>query len=91
MRGIELLKKGIIWGVGDGVGLKIWNDPWIPRDGLRQPIPPKGASVLSEVANLINPISGGWDVELVNGIFWQEDRDLILVSRRMAEHPGWAL
>ena len=30
LRGIELLKKGIIWRVGDGVGLKIWTDPWIP-------------------------------------------------------------
>ena len=34
--------------------------------------------MLSEVANLINPTSGGWDVELVKDIFWQEDADLIL-------------
>jgi len=37
-----------------------------------------GGHVLSEVANLISPIFGGWDVELVKDIFWQEDADLIL-------------
>lgn len=41
--------RGIIWRVGDGVGLKIWIDPWIPQDGLRQPITPEGGHVLSEV------------------------------------------
>lgn len=34
--------------------------------------------MLSEVADLINHTSGGWDVELVKDIFWQEDADLIL-------------
>lgn len=32
LRDIELVKKGMIWRVGDGVGLKIWDDPWLPRD-----------------------------------------------------------
>ena len=27
LRGIDLLKKRIIWRAGDGVGLKIWADP----------------------------------------------------------------
>jgi len=26
----------------------------------------------------MNPKTGGWDVELVNGIFWEEDANLIL-------------
>lgn len=30
--GLELLKKGIIWRIGDGAKVRIWRDPWIPRD-----------------------------------------------------------
>ena len=29
--GLELLKKGIIWRVGNGEHIRIWRDPWIPR------------------------------------------------------------
>ncbi|KAI5002872.1 hypothetical protein ZWY2020_027522 [Hordeum vulgare] len=29
--GLDILKKGIIWRVGDGKNIKIWRDNWIPR------------------------------------------------------------
>lgn len=32
LHGLELLKKGVIWRVGDGSKVKIWRDPWIPRE-----------------------------------------------------------
>ena len=32
MQGVELLKKGIIWHVGDAANLNMWSDPWLPRD-----------------------------------------------------------
>jgi hypothetical protein len=31
VRGFQALKKGIIWRVGDGEQIRIWDDPWIPR------------------------------------------------------------
>src|SRR6266540_2085416 len=31
MRGVELLKEGIVWRVGSGESINIWTDPWIPR------------------------------------------------------------
>jgi hypothetical protein len=30
--GLELLKQGVIWRVGNGVSIRAWRDPWIPRD-----------------------------------------------------------
>jgi hypothetical protein len=30
--GLELLKKGIIWRIGNGNAVKIWRDRWLPRD-----------------------------------------------------------
>jgi hypothetical protein len=32
VHGLELLKKGIIWRIGCGSQVRIWRDPWIPRD-----------------------------------------------------------
>jgi hypothetical protein len=28
--GLELLKKGVIWRIGNGERVKVWRDPWIP-------------------------------------------------------------
>jgi hypothetical protein len=33
VRGIEALKQGLVWRVGDGTLIDIWADPWIP-DGM---------------------------------------------------------
>lgn len=40
LRGLDLMKKGMVWRVGDGRGLKIWSDPWLPRSHTRKPITP---------------------------------------------------
>lgn len=78
LRGLEIMKKGMIWRVGDGSNLKIWSDPWLPRDNSRKPFTPKGASLLRYVHELINPITGSWDEGLINDTFWPEDADIIL-------------
>jgi ribonuclease HI len=42
------------------------------------PVTPKGQNIISKVADLINPISGNWDEELVRATFWVQDADIIL-------------
>jgi hypothetical protein len=69
IRGIQALKKGIIWRVGDGEQIRIWDDPWIPRGQTRRPITPRGAVLLTKVSELIDPGTGSWDVQLLNDIF----------------------
>ena len=41
VHGLELLKKGIIWRVGDGTLIKTWRDAWIPRGHNFRPVTPK--------------------------------------------------
>jgi hypothetical protein len=34
IHGRELLKDGLIWRIGDGESVKVWEDNWIPRSSL---------------------------------------------------------
>ena len=59
VRGLQALKKGLIWRVvGDGTQIKIWEDPWIANGVSRRPITPRGHNLLTKVVELINPSSG---------------------------------
>jgi hypothetical protein len=29
--GLELVKRGIIWRIGDSTSVRTWRDPWIPQ------------------------------------------------------------
>jgi hypothetical protein len=73
-----VIRKGMIWRVGDFCNLNIWRDPWLPRGISRRPITPRGTCLLSQVAELINPVTGEWDVQLVKEVFWEEDSAVIL-------------
>ena len=42
LHGLDLLKKGIIWRVGNGTLIKTWRDAWIPRGHNFRPVTPKG-------------------------------------------------
>uniref|UniRef100_A0ACD5X3E3 Uncharacterized protein n=1 Tax=Avena sativa TaxID=4498 RepID=A0ACD5X3E3_AVESA len=78
LKGIDLLRQGIIKRVGDGTTIKIWSDPWVPRKWSRTPITPRGNALVEHVSDLIDPVEGGWDEQLVESIFWKQDAALIL-------------
>lgn len=75
---MALLKEGVIKRVGNGQSINVWCDPWIPRKWDRLPIKRKGNVVISTVAELIDPITGCWDENLVKEIFWHVDANQIL-------------
>lgn len=91
---MELLKKGIIWRIGNGRSVRIWRDPWIPRDHSRRPITKKSNCRTKWVADLLTD-AGEWDVDRVRQIFWPIDAEVILkirvpsqdVSDFVAWHP----
>jgi hypothetical protein len=78
LSGVEVLKKLIIWRVGDGRRVRIWEDEWIPREESCRPFTPRGQNLLSQVDELINPVNGSWDEELIREMFWEEDAECIL-------------
>jgi hypothetical protein len=58
LRGVELLKEGLIWRIGDGANVNIWSDSWLAIDGALKPITTRGQCVFTKVNELINPITG---------------------------------
>ncbi|EEC84864.1 hypothetical protein OsI_31997 [Oryza sativa Indica Group] len=66
--GLELIKKGCIWRVGNGQSVCIWRDPWIPRDHSRRPITRKGNCRMKWVSELLG-LDGVWDVQKDNRVF----------------------
>jgi hypothetical protein len=40
LRGVELLKEGIIWRDGTGDSMDVWRDPWLPGGSTRRPRSP---------------------------------------------------
>ena len=40
--GLELLKKGLIWRIGDGSKIRVWRDNWMPRPFSYKPISQQG-------------------------------------------------
>ena len=77
MKGVHILKEGIIWRVGNGEKINIWTDPWIPRGTTRKVVTPKGQNLLRNVSELIDPSTGSWDYELLEQTFWGEDNEII--------------
>jgi hypothetical protein len=70
----------------------IWNDPWIPRRVTRRPYSHRGQNLLQWVSDLINPVTGTWDEELIRQTFDPDDVQTILsipVHEDMDDLVGW--
>ena len=92
LKGVELLKEGIIWRIGNGESVNIWTDPWIPHGSTRRPATNRGATVLTRAAEQMNPGMGGWDELLVRNIFEESDAEAILkikVNEDQEDRPAW--
>jgi hypothetical protein len=76
--GITTFKRGYVWRVGDGESIDIWSEPWIPSRPSRRILFPRGNAVVTKVSELICPITGMWDEELLRSLFSDIDTDRIL-------------
>jgi hypothetical protein len=78
--GLELLKNGVIWRIGNGASVRIWRDPWIPRNDYFKAITPKRRCRLKWVSELLNP-DGTWNEQLLHQHFYPIDIEAILRIR----------
>lgn len=77
MQGVQLLKEGVIWHVGNGHHIDIWIDPWVPREVTRRPITPGGRTLIQRVEELIDSVTDEWDLQLLCQTFWEDDVKVI--------------
>jgi hypothetical protein len=75
---IPTFKRGYIWRVGNGENINIYTDPWIPSSPDHRIISARGDVVYTRVSDLIDPITGFWDVDLLRSLFLEVDVGQIL-------------
>jgi hypothetical protein len=75
--GLELLKAGLIWRVGDGRKINIQRDNWIPRKEGLKPANFIRRSRLRWVNQLMLADGSGWNSDLVNQLFYPFDAEEI--------------
>lgn len=68
--GLELLKQGIVWRVGDGKNIRIWRDNWLPRKFALKPQPGKSKERHRRVNQLVNEGTGMWNTQLIHKMFY---------------------
>ena len=78
--GLELLKEGMIWRIGNGASVRIWRDNWIPRSSTLKPLSPRGRSRLNRVSSLLDQ-HGVWDESKIRATFAPIDVEAILRIR----------
>ena len=70
LAGLECFKRGYIWRVGDGSQIKIWEDCQIPSSHNLKILTPRGNNLVTNVEELINPVDGNWDEQMIRDLFW---------------------
>jgi hypothetical protein len=91
--GLELLKKGLIWRIGNGSQVRVWRDPWIPRPHSFRPISRQGDCRIRWVADFLNE-HGAWKLDLLQCHFLPVDViEIIKIRpspRRLDDVLAWA-
>lgn len=91
--GLELLKKGVIWRIGCGSQVRIWRDPWIPREHSLRVTTGQGRCRLKWVSDLLDQEGRDWDADKLANIFNRADIEAIsrikLPSRHAEDFLAW--
>jgi hypothetical protein len=90
--GLALLKKGIIWRVGNGESIKIWRHNWVPREPHPRPIRERNFNRLTYVNELMVPGEKRWE-QRVRHLLLEDDAEAVLkirIPQRDTEDiPAW--
>ena len=80
MQGLEVMKKGTRWRVGNGKLIHIWEDKWLPNPTTYKVISPplQNFDNFPMVSTLIDFDSRRWKVDLVKSLFLPFEARVIL-------------
>jgi hypothetical protein len=78
--GLVLLKKGMIWRVGNGRNIRAWRDPWIPKGPTFRPISEKGECRYNRVSDFLD-VHGSWNIGRLQKYFRPIDVEAIIKIR----------
>jgi hypothetical protein len=90
--GLKLLKKGIIWRVGDGSKIQIWRGQWVPRSPSLGIKLKKGRTRIHWVSQLMVTGRWEWDAEMLRTSLFPHDAAevrKIRLSDRMEDTIAW--
>jgi hypothetical protein len=65
----SLLEEGLMWRVGNGHRINLWDDKWIPATPHKILDPVRMLPRDARVANIINRETNWWDIPLIEQIF----------------------
>ncbi|KAA3477767.1 reverse transcriptase [Gossypium australe] len=65
----ELIDEGVLWRVGNGDRINIWNDPWLPGHGNNRVVIQNIRPSWTTINQLIETVSGTWNRELIHHLF----------------------
>ena len=66
----KLVQSGLLWRVGNGSKINIYNNMWLPRRASACVVSPRIEGVSNwSVAKLLEPGEGGWNEQLLDDIF----------------------
>jgi hypothetical protein len=70
----DLLRKGLIWRVGNGYKVQIWKDRWFPNPSTFKIItPPTLLDLEAMVSSLVDVHSKWWNIPLLDSLFTKKE------------------
>jgi ribonuclease HI len=96
LHGRDLLKRGLIWRIGDGSKVDVWQSNWIPRAGSPRPLgrrPNSPGNMVRKVSDLMDLEGTGWDEARLNQVFFEFDvadiKNIIIGGPMKQDVPAW--
>ncbi|CAL2237547.1 unnamed protein product [Prunus armeniaca] len=74
--GCEVIEDGLIWRVGNGASIHVFQDRWIPKPFTFKPLMTRGLDWNTTVSDLLTAY-GSWNLPLLEQHFSLEDQDII--------------
>lgn len=80
-----LLQEGCMWSVGDEKSVNVWDDKWLKANHMRKTISPKPENCsIEKVTELRNLEGEKWNKRLIEQLFNEEERELIMKTSMSA-------